>query len=133
MVVKRNNAIMHTANLSYRVCSLCSSVSRRVTLDVACSCTTAITSVSQLVIHQQQPESQLAPPSRRTRSGSNPAEGEWLTSHSCGAGLSIALAWHPHIARCHTTTCQQLPAPQREYTPRLSFRRAGFAPLLGVG
>ena len=50
-----------------------------------------------------------APPSRRTRSRSNPAEG--LASHSCEAGLSQG---HPHIARYHATTCQQLPTPQRE-------------------
>jgi hypothetical protein len=35
----------------------------------------------------------------------------WLASHSCAAGLSQG---HPHIARYHTTTCQQLPTPQRE-------------------
>jgi hypothetical protein len=49
-----------------------------------------------------------APPSS---SSSNPAEREWLASPSCEAGLSQC---HPHIARYHTTTCQQLPTPQRE-------------------
>jgi hypothetical protein len=54
--------------------------------------------------------------------------GGWLASHSCEAGLSQG---HPHIARYHTTTYQQLPTSHAEgETPpprSTSFRRAGFA------
>jgi hypothetical protein len=76
--------------------------------------------------HQQQPDSQELL-RRRTRSRPNPAEG--LASHSCEAGLSQG---HPHIARYHTTTCQQLPTPQRE-SPTQGFRRLGSHTSLGVG
>jgi hypothetical protein len=66
--------------------------------------------ITQLVIHQQQPESQeLLPVPHSLLSEPNPAEG--MASHSCEAGLSQG---HPHIARYHTTTYQQLPTPQRE-------------------
>jgi hypothetical protein len=56
--------------------------------------------ITELVIHQQQPESQELL-RRPARSRPNPAEG--LASHSCEAGLSQG---HPHIARCHTSSCQ---------------------------
>jgi hypothetical protein len=38
-------------------------------------------------------------------------EGAWLASHSCMSAMSQG---HPHIARYHTTTCQQLPTPGGE-------------------
>jgi hypothetical protein len=67
--------------------------------------------ITQLVIHQQQPESHelLAPSAALAPVRPNPAEG--LASHSCEAGLSQG---HPHIDRYHTTTYHQLPTPQRE-------------------
>jgi hypothetical protein len=58
--------------------------------------------ITQLVIHQQQPDShELLPVAALAPVRPNPAEG--LASHSCEAGLSQG---HPHIARYHTTTCQ---------------------------
>jgi hypothetical protein len=69
--------------------------------------------ITQLVIHQQQPESQeLLPVAALAPVRPNPAEG--LASHSCEAGLSQC---HPHIARYHTTTCQQLANSAEGVTP----------------
>jgi hypothetical protein len=66
--------------------------------------------ITQLVIHQQQPESQqLLPVAARAST-----ERRGLASHSCEAGLSQG---HPHIAGYHTATCQQLSTPQRHSTP----------------
>jgi hypothetical protein len=66
--------------------------------------------ITQLVIHHPQSEAQqllpVAPSSDRTQ-----RRGERLASHSWEAGLSQG---HPHIARYNTTTCQQLPTPQKE-------------------
>jgi hypothetical protein len=61
--------------------------------------------VTQLVIHQQQPESHelLAPCTALAPVRPNPAEG--LASHSCEAGLSQG---HPHIARYHTPAAAAL-------------------------
>ena len=116
---------------------------RATTLNADCSWTapSTTTCITELVIHQQQPESQQShssssqlpksPHSDRTqRRGSG-----WPHTCSCEAGL-----WqgHPHIARYHTTTCQQLPSPQRETlnpgtTPLNLFRRAGFTHVTRVG
>jgi hypothetical protein len=77
--------------------------------------------ITQLVIHQQQPESQeLLPVPHSLLSEPNPAEG--MASHSCEAGLSQG---HPHIARYHTTTCQ-LRRGSHSKTPLNPFRRAGL-------
>jgi hypothetical protein len=65
--------------------------------------------ITERVIHQQQPESQELLPVAALALRPTPAEG--LASYSCEAGLSQG---NPHIARYHTTTCQQLPTPQRE-------------------
>jgi hypothetical protein len=112
--------VSRSTNVSYHVCS--SSVppferlrleARGLSLNVALQLNGSLHyRITQLVIHQHQPESQELL-RRRTRSRPNPAEG--LASHSCEAGLSQG---HPHIARYHTTTCQQLPTPQS--TPRSS-------------
>jgi hypothetical protein len=60
--------------------------------------------------------------SQSPHSGSNPVdEGKWLASHSCEAGLSQG---HPPSARYHTTTCQQLPTPQRESLHRAAQLRS---------
>jgi hypothetical protein len=81
----------------------------------SCTWTTLITTVSQssssINSSQSHRSTSLSPHLLRP----NPAEGEWLASHSCEAGLSQC---HTHIARYHTTTCQQLPSPQREYVPQ---------------
>jgi hypothetical protein len=79
------------------------------TLNVACSWTAPITTVSQSSASISSSQSHTSSSQYRTRSCPNPAEG--LASHSCEAGLSQG---HPHIARYLMTTCQQLPTPQRE-------------------
>jgi hypothetical protein len=79
------------------------------TLNVACSWTAPITTVSQSSASISSSQSHTSSSQYRTRSCPNPAEG--LASYSCEAGLSQG---HPHIARYLMTTCQQLPTPQRE-------------------
>jgi hypothetical protein len=92
---------------------------RATTLNADCSWTapSTTTCITELVIDPSAAarvtakSQQLLPTSQVAALRPNPAEGEWLASHSCEAGL-----WqgHPHIARYHTTTSQQLPTPQRE-------------------
>jgi hypothetical protein len=95
------------------------------TLNVACSWTAPITTVSHssssVSSNQSHRSCSQSPHSLRP----NPAEGEGLASHSCEAGLSQG---HPLIARYHTTTCQQLPTPQRE-----SLHHAAQTPFDGLG
>ena len=122
MVVKRKDTqygVRRSTNVSYHVCS--SRVppferlrleARGLSLNVALQLNGSLHyRITQLVIHQHQPESQELL-RRRTRSRPNPAEG--LASHSCEAGLSQC---HPHIARYHTTTCQQLANSAEGVTP----------------
>jgi hypothetical protein len=66
--------------------------------------------ITQLVIHQEQPESQeLLSVAALAPSRPNPAEG--LASRSCEAGQSQG---HPHTTRYHEATCQQLPTLQKD-------------------
>jgi hypothetical protein len=100
-------------------------------LNVACRWMAPSTPVSQsspsISSNQSHSISSQSPLSLRP----NPAEWERLASHSCEAGLSQG---HPHIVRYHTTTCQQLPTPQR-VIPRHStpFDGLGSHTSLGVG
>jgi hypothetical protein len=109
--------------LSLRSCRhLCRRLGRRCRRRRLCRpapITTVSHSSSSISSSQSHRSSSQSPHSLRP----NPAEGEWLASHSCEAALSQG---HPHIARCRTTTCQQLPTPQRG-APLNPFRRAGSA------
>ena len=67
--------------------------------------------ITELVIHQQQPESQdRAPPCRRSLWFDRTQRRGW--PHT--AVKQAMSQCHSHSARYHTTTCQQLPTPQRE-------------------
>jgi hypothetical protein len=115
------NVSTRSKYLPYRVCSLCSSarhVRAEPQMDEARDHLTERClqlndyhhdRITQLGIHQQQPESQELLPVAALLF--DPVVREGLASHSCAAGLSQG---HPHIAHYHTTTYQQLPPPQRE-------------------
>ena len=104
-----------------RVCSLCSSVpvllaqnrilwrsgrvhhtERSSQVNGSHAITSVSHSSSSISSSQSHRSSSQSPHSLRP----NPAEG--LASRSCAAGLSQG---HPHVARYHATTCQQLPTP----------------------
>jgi hypothetical protein len=79
------------------------------TLNVACSCTTTRPYHTARHPSAAARVTGAAPCTAHAPVRPNPAGG--LASHICAAGL---LQGHPHIARYHTITCQQLPTPQRE-------------------
>jgi hypothetical protein len=100
----------------------CRAFSVRVEVAMRKTHNTTISQSSPSISSNQSHSSSQSPHSLRP----NPTKGEQLASRSCEAGLSQG---HPHIARYHTTTCQQLPTPQREAhstTPLNPFQRAGF-------
>ena len=83
------------------------------TLNVACSWTAPITTVSHSSSSISSSQSHSSSSQLSHSLCFDPTQRRWLASHSCEAGLSQC---HPHIARYnyHTTTCQQLPTLQRE-------------------
>jgi hypothetical protein len=146
LVVKRktrNNGNTRHTNLSYRVCSLCSSVPRRVALRTLCMDGEARghhtarslqlydyrTCITQLASSISSSQSHWS--SSHTRSCPTEPSGG-LASRSCEAGLSQV---HSHGARDHDhlpTTANSTGGGSQSTTPLNPFRRAGFTPSLGV-